>query len=122
MTLYHMYLPMPKKWTRTLTNHCSSDPPAKYIKAYGVYATTCNATVPEFGFELAKQKFVMHPQDMLLHAPIGGLCGTSFTRGLEVPGSAYPDGFFIIGAAFLHNVVAVFDIGASGVWVAKHDY
>ena len=59
---------------------------------------------------------------MFLPGGVGGICATAITRGFAVPETAYPDGFYAIGAAFLHSVIAVFDIGCEGMRFAKHDY
>jgi hypothetical protein len=59
---------------------------------------------------------------MFLPFSSNGLCATSFTQGFEFESDAYPDGFFVLGDAFLNGVVAVFDVGARGMWFAAHDY
>ena len=59
---------------------------------------------------------------MFLPASLNGVCATSFTRGFEFDTQAYPDGFYVIGAAFLVNVIAVFDVGAGQLRFARHDY
>ena len=64
----------------------------------------------------------MNPADMFLPFSSNGLCATSFTRGFEFGSDAYPEGFYILGDAFLNSVVAVFDVGAGGMWFATHDY
>ena len=67
----------------------------------------------------------MAPADMLpSYLRIGNQCATSFTRGFGAAftGDAFPEGFYAIGAVFLQNVVAVFDIGKGGMWFAEHKY
>ena len=99
-----------------------SDPPATYNATYTVYFTSCNATVPSFSFKIGQQSFAMSREDMLLPSGVDGICATSFTRGFDVPASVFPDGLYVLGHAFLHNVVAVFDVGGGGMHFAKHDY
>lgn len=59
---------------------------------------------------------------MFLTVSYEGLCATSLTRGFDFGAEAYPDGFYVLGDAFLNNVIAVFDVGAGGMRFAAHDY
>ena len=91
-----------------------SDPPAVYDPELQVYTTLCNATSPEFGLRIGGKTFHFQQGDILLQLPglsIGGRCATGITRGFSFQKDAFPDGFFVVGDTFLHNVVAVFDVG-----------
>ena len=48
---------------------------------------------------------------LLEELAVDGICATGITRGFSFSKEAYPDGFFVLGDTFLHNVVAVFDVG-----------
>ncbi|CRG87548.1 hypothetical protein PISL3812_04566 [Talaromyces islandicus] len=96
-------------------------PPAVYIEEYGAYAVPCNATAPDLGIAIGGKIFYMHPTDMFV--PIGqdGICTTSIYRGFDLDPSLYPDGLYILGDVFLHNVVAVYDIGNEQIHFAPHN-
>ncbi|RFU32941.1 hypothetical protein B7463_g3397, partial [Scytalidium lignicola] len=88
------------------------NPPAVYDASLDLYITACNATTPSFSFTIGDKSFPMNPKDMFLAVSYNNLCATSFTSGLPVGGGAYPEGFYILGDAFLNSLVAVFDVGA----------
>ena len=98
-----------------------SNPPAIYNETFSLYAVPCNATPPTFSLDIGGKSFTMHPNDMFLPFSLGETCATSFTNGFEF-GPAYEEGFYAIGAAFLHNVVAVFDVEGGGMHFAVHKY
>lgn len=80
------------------------DPPAKYIWMYGGYFTDCNADAPEFAVGIGGSIFRVNPRDMIyrdMRDPMSGLCMTSIASGGIGP--------YVLGAAFMQNVVAVFD-------------
>ena len=84
--------------------------------------TACNATIPTFGIGIGGQTFEIAPTDLFPIAREGDICATAVTRGFDVPESEYPDGLFVLGANFLRNVVAVFDVGKQEMRFAKHTY
>lgn len=87
--------------------------------------TACNATVPAFSIDIGNQTFTMAPADMLPpYLEVQGQCVTGVTRGFAGTFSkeAYPEGFYALGSVFLHNVIAVFDVGKDGMWFAEHNY
>lgn len=63
----------------------------------------------------------MHPTDMFVPTGIDGICTTSIYRGFNLAPSVYPDGLYILGDVFLHNVVAVFDVGNEQIHFAPHN-
>ncbi|EHK18009.1 uncharacterized protein TRIVIDRAFT_44621 [Trichoderma virens Gv29-8] len=73
----------------------------------GAYLVSCNATAPEFGIEIADQTFYMSPEDLILQdMRLDDMC----LLGVQPTTNNTPS---IIGATWLHNVLAVFDVGAS---------
>lgn len=100
----------------------ASDPPAVYSKTLDLYVVACNATTPTFSFDIAGRTFTIPRQDMFLPASQQGQCATSVTKGFSFGSEAYPDGFYVLGAAFLNSVVAVFDVGKGGMWFSPHKY
>lgn len=90
------------------------NPPATF--ANGIYYTACNATVPEFGVTIGGRTFWINPADMLLRNMPDSLgdCLTTI-----VPGG--PSGPYILGAVFLQNVLAVFDVGAAEMRFAARE-
>ncbi|TPX07809.1 uncharacterized protein E0L32_010496 [Thyridium curvatum] len=84
------------------------DPPAKYLYSYGAYFTSCDAVAPPFSVVIGGTAFLINPKDMILRNqkdPLTGLCMTTVSTGGTGP--------FILGDAFLQNVLAVFDIGSA---------
>ena len=67
----------------------------------------CNATAPEFAITISGQSFWVNRQDMVIE--LGeGLCQSAVISS-DVGGTFFTN----IGAAFLKNVVAVFDFGVN---------
>lgn len=99
-----------------------SNPPAKFNTTLQLYETACNATAPSFALNISNMTFAIDPRDMFLSISLDGLCATSITQGFAFNTEAYPEGFYALGAAFLNNVVAVFDVGGGGMWFAPHQY
>lgn len=101
-----------------------SDPPAKYDPKLQLYITACNATAPIVAFNIGGTSFQMDKRDMLLSgARIGDTCATTFTRGFAGSGfdeDIFPVGFYVLGDAFLYNVVAIFDKGKEQMHFAPH--
>ncbi|KAH8701953.1 aspartic peptidase domain-containing protein [Talaromyces proteolyticus] len=96
------------------------NPPAIYIPSADFYVTSCNATVPSFGISIGDKTFQINPTDMWLVDEPTGLCATSITRGFPLSKDSYPDGLYVLGDVFLHNVVVVFDVGNKQMHFAPH--
>jgi len=93
------------------------NPPSKYIAEKGSFYVECKAIPPQFGVAIGNQTFWIDPDDMILLSEIDdetGLCLTSVQSGGEGP--------YILGLAFLQNVIAVFDVGAVEMRFAAHEY
>ncbi|KAF3765622.1 acid protease [Cryphonectria parasitica EP155] len=81
------------------------EPPAEYDFLYGSYLTTCDAAPPRLAIVIDNTPFWLHPEDLILRDsqdPLSGLCMTAIATS--------EDGPFILGDAFLKNVLAVFDV------------
>ena len=84
------------------------DPPAIIDDSTGFYTVLCNATVPELGVKIGGQTFHHNAADMIIPVTGGdGVCLSAVQAFLTTV--ALP----IIGAAFLKNVLAVFDVGGN---------
>ncbi|KAI1099284.1 acid protease [Jackrogersella minutella] len=93
------------------------DPPATYVWYYDSYFTSCNATPPHFGVRIGKTTFWVNPQDLLNSEekdPLTGLCQTGIGNGGTGP--------YILGAAFLTNVVVLMNIGSGQVEFWSHEF
>lgn len=83
-------------------------PPATFNSTGGYYIVLCNATPPPFGVEFDGTVFYHNTQDMILPVPgESQLCFSAIQSSLTAV--FLP----ILGATFLKNVLAVFDVGAS---------
>ncbi|KAK4085017.1 uncharacterized protein Triagg1_7 [Trichoderma aggressivum f. europaeum] len=81
--------------------------PVSPPEALGNFLVPCNATAPEFGIEIADQTFYMAPEDLILQdMRLDDMC----LLGVQPTTGTRPS---IIGATWLHSVLAVFDVGAS---------
>lgn len=93
------------------------EPPAKYSYDYGSYFTDCNAIAPKFGVQIEETTFWVNPKDLLnkeVRDPQTGYCQTGISDGGEGP--------FILGAAFLTNVVVSMNIGTGRVEFWSHEF
>ncbi|CZT11532.1 hypothetical protein WAI453_004589 [Rhynchosporium graminicola] len=72
----------------------------------GQYQAPCNASTPVIEYAIEGTLFRLNKQDVLRE--VEGKCYLQFIDG----GNA-TETFMIIGAPFLHNVVSVYDVGAS---------
>ncbi|KAK4245087.1 aspartic peptidase domain-containing protein [Corynascus novoguineensis] len=82
------------------------NPPAVYLWSYGAYFTSCDAIVPQVAVVLDGIKFYISPVDLLYRTlidPLTGLCMTAIADGGSGP--------YILGDAFMQNVLVVFDVG-----------
>jgi hypothetical protein len=81
-------------------------PAAKYDRRMG-YTVECTARAPRFGIKITGTTFWIDGKDLVVPAEkVGGACASA------VQEAAWPGGM-ILGAAFMRNVVSVFDIGAA---------
>lgn len=72
---------------------------------YGAYFTACDAIAPVFAIVLGNTPFYLNPVDMIYRGikdPITGLCMTAIASGGMGP--------YILGDAFMQNVMTTFDI------------
>lgn len=93
------------------------DPPAVYIEDEGASFAPCNASVPYVGVKIGGTVFNISDADLLMQEivdPTTGYC----LIGPQDGGS----GPYILGDTFMNNVISVFDIGASEIRFAAHDY
>jgi aspergillopepsin I len=88
----------------------------KAVLNNGVYTVNCNAKPPAFGVKIGGRTFVINPVDMIFADESSGTCISAIQDGGAAPGP------FILGDAFLNNVVAVFDVGAAQLRFAVHNY
>ena len=97
-------------------------PAAVYNQQLESYIVDCNATAPRLGFNIAGTVFDINPLDMIIldgtDAQNNDVCVTSVTIG----GDADTGGFYVLGDAFLKNVVSVFDIGATEMRFAAREF
>ncbi|KAJ4854852.1 eukaryotic aspartyl protease domain-containing protein [Trichoderma breve] len=81
--------------------------PVSPPEALGNFLVPCNTTAPEFGIEIADQTFYMSPKDLILqNVRVDDMCAL----GVQPTAAGRPS---ILGATWLHNVLAVYDVGAS---------
>ena len=104
-----MYLPLA---TADAVNALFTPPP-KYKTNAGLYVIDCKATAPRFGVKIGFETFFVEGEDMVVE--IGGQC----VSGVAATGVG---GTSILGAAFLKNVLAVFDVGAQMMRFAQRQY
>lgn len=91
------------------------DPPATYDASAGVYLVNCSAKAPEFGVEIAQQTFFVNERDLIQDLGLGnGICVSGVSDAGYGPS--------VLGAVFLKNVLAVFDIGASKMRFAAREF
>lgn len=89
------------------------DPPAEYDETYDIYSVDCNATAPVFGIAIEQKVFYMNIQDLVLEIE-EGQCILGVQPAL--------DGLSVLGATWLKNVMAVFDIGAEQMRFAAREF
>lgn len=84
------------------------EPRAVYLYQWGMYFAPCDAIPPSFAITIGGVEFWINPADMIyrdLVDPLTGYCAIAVASGGQGP--------YILGDAFLQNVVAVFDVGAA---------
>jgi hypothetical protein len=82
-------------------------PPAKNDRLQG-WLVECNAKPPKFAVTIGGTNFEVDPKDLVLPSEKGGpgaLCTSGVQEGLQWQQGG------LLGATFLKNVVAVFDVG-----------
>lgn len=83
-------------------------PRAVFLYQYGTYFAPCDAIAPRFAIVISGTQFWVNPADMIIKGyvdPLTGYCAVAVASG--------EDGPYILGAAFLKSVLAVFDVGAA---------
>lgn len=95
------------------------DPPAVFSAQKGLYEVPCDAVPPDFATVIAGRPFPVDSADLVLPQgfdafPEPGLC----FAGVQ-PAA---DKLNTLGDVFLRNVLAVFDVGASEMQFAAHEY
>lgn len=90
------------------------EPAATYNSQTGYYSVPCNAKAPEFGVKIAQETFYVNPQDMIIE-----LSPNTCISGVTTTGTG---GNSILGQAFLKNVLAIFDVGATEMRFAAREY
>jgi hypothetical protein len=93
------------------------NPPAVYIEDEGAAFAPCNATVPELGVEIGGTVFWISKADMLMQEYVDSETGYCMIGPQD--GETGP---YILGDTFMNNVISVFDIGASEIRFAAHNY
>lgn len=89
-------------------------PAATQDQSSGLYSVDCKAQAPDLGVTIAGTTFKINPTDMIMSNG-DGTC----ISGVQDGGSQGP---FILGDVFMQSVVVVFDVGASQLRFAVHDY
>ena len=93
------------------------DPPATFNSTGGYYSVPCEAAAPPFGVELGGEIFYHNPKDMIIPVPgQSQLCLSAIqasTAAVFVP---------ILGATFMKNVLAVFDVGNTEITFVSRMY
>lgn len=90
-------------------------PRAVYLYQWGMYFAPCDAIPPSFAIVINGVEFWVNPADMIyrdLVDPLTGYCAIAVASGGSGP--------YILGDAFLQNVVAVFDVGAAQMRFYSH--
>jgi hypothetical protein len=82
-------------------------PPAKFDRTEDGWLIECTAKPPTFGVNIGGSTFWIDPKDLVIPSEKGGK-GALCTSAIRV---APPWGIGLLGASFLKNVVAVFDVG-----------
>lgn len=94
------------------------DPPAVYLDNEGASFAPCDASVPSVGVQIDGTVFYISDADLLVQEvvdPTTGYC-------LIGPQNGGTDGPYILGDTFMNNVISVFDVGASEIRFAAHNY
>lgn len=103
------------------------DTPGQWLESAGGYAVLCSDEVPSFSVNLGGVTFTLNSKDLVVRAgSIAGqdICLSTVTRAQEMPLGEDPTNttqLSILGAAFLKDVVAVFDFGNSEMRFAQRE-
>lgn len=84
---------------------------------YGAYFTNCDAKAPIFSVLIQGSRFFINPADLIYRKmvdPLTGLCMTAIASGGAGP--------YILGDAFLQNVLLIVDVGASQMEFISRPY
>lgn len=90
------------------------DPPAVFNQQVGYYKVDCDAKAPQFGVKIGPETFYINPKDLVVK-----LSAQTCISGITASGVG---GNSILGHAFLKNVLAIFDVGASEMRFAAREY
>lgn len=88
-------------------------PPAEYDESVSSYYVDCEARVPIFGVSIARKIFYVNSADLIV-----ALGENTCVMGIQ-PSLG---GLNILGAAFMKNVISVFDIGAEEMRFAARQF
>ncbi|KAF4470644.1 acid ase [Fusarium albosuccineum] len=83
-------------------------PPAVYLYQWGSYFAPCDSIPPRFAVIISGVRFWINSADLIykdLVDPVTGHCAIAISSGGPGP--------YILGDAFLQNVLAVFDVGGA---------
>lgn len=83
-------------------------PPAAFNSTQSSYVVACDATPPTLGIEIAGKTFFVDGRDMVVRVQRGAVRTNELCLSAVQDGG---DGLYILGDAFLRNVVAVHDVG-----------
>lgn len=78
-------------------------PPGQFDQENGIYTVPCTSRVPLFGVSIANKVFFLDPEDIVGQAVDERNC----ILGVQSNGGSTN----VLGDSFLHNVLAVFDLG-----------
>ena len=88
-----------------------------YVYTMGAYFTHCDAVAPPMSVIIDHLELPINPKDLLYRdfpEPLTGLCMTAITDGGAGP--------FILGEAFMQNVLTVFDVESAEVRFMSRPY
>ena len=95
-------------------------PAATFNSQLGYYTVDCDAKAPEFGVRIGQETFYINSEDMIIQ--VKKASGTAKALCITAISATGTGGNSILGHAFLKNVLAVFDIGASQMRFAAREY
>ncbi|TVY29176.1 putative aspartic-type endopeptidase [Lachnellula hyalina] len=93
------------------------EPPAKYSAAGGAYVVPCNAMPPAVSVDIGGTAFPINPLDMIIQMA-NDTCVSTWNDG----GPSISHDLYILGDAFMKNVVSLFDVGAASMQFAGREF
>lgn len=94
-------------------------PPAAFNDNHSSYVVACDATPPTLGIEISGKTFFVDGRDMVVRVQRGAESTNELCLSAVQDGG---DGPYILGDAFLRNVVAVHDVGNAEMRFAIKTY